>query len=85
MPSNKKTKQECFASNPFMLRLDDEPYELSAEGLKKKVDESLQKKRNWFYPTIKFISLTSYITYPYCIVHFDFRFQKVGTPILCLS
>jgi hypothetical protein len=61
MPANKKTKQERFASNPFMLHLNDEPYELTAEGLKNQVDEILQKKRNWSYPTIKFISLSDQI------------------------
>jgi hypothetical protein len=61
MPANKKTKQERFASTPFILHLDDEPYELTAEGLKNQADESLQKKRNWSYPTIKFISLSDQI------------------------
>ncbi|OQP59985.1 hypothetical protein A3860_35010 [Niastella vici] len=66
MPANKKTQQERFkllrnAVDPFVLYLEDEPYILTEEGLKGQVDTSIQKKRNWDYPTIKFISLQGQI------------------------
>jgi hypothetical protein len=66
MPANKKTQQERFkllrnAADPFVLYLEDEPYILTEEGLKGQVDTSIQKKRSWDYPTIKFISLQGQI------------------------
>src|SRR5689334_332895 len=61
MPANKKTSKERLklyrnASKPFILYLEDEPYELTEEVLNNQVDADIQKKRTWVYPTIKFIS-----------------------------
>jgi hypothetical protein len=62
MPAKKKTsKLPGNASSPFTLHLGDEPYILTEEGLKSQVDITFQKKRNWFYPTIKFISLNNQV------------------------
>lgn len=66
MPANKKTSKERLklyrnASNPFILYLEDDPYELTEEVLNNQVDADIQKKRTWVYPTIKFISFNGQI------------------------
>ncbi|GEP97764.1 hypothetical protein [Chitinophaga cymbidii] len=45
------------ASEPLTIHLEDEPYILSEEALKKKVEAKLLRKRDWFYPKLKFISI----------------------------
>jgi hypothetical protein len=62
MPAKKKnSKLPGNTSSPFILHLGDEPYILTEEGLKSQVDATFQKKRNWFYPTINFISLNNQV------------------------
>lgn len=61
MPANKRTSKERLnilrnASNPFIIHLEDEPYTLTEEVLNNQVDTTIQKKRTWVYPAIKFIS-----------------------------
>jgi hypothetical protein len=62
MATIKNTRKQGFgmqrnASEPYTIHLDGKPYILSAEALKAQVDEKLQRKREWFYPTLKFISI----------------------------
>jgi hypothetical protein len=45
------------ASEPYTIHLENEPYILSREALTKQVDERLQRKREWFYPKLKFVSM----------------------------
>ena len=62
MTTIKNTRKHGFgiqrnASEPYTIHLDGKPYILSTEALKAQVDEKLQRKREWFYPTLKFISI----------------------------
>ncbi|TAN21609.1 MAG: hypothetical protein EPN37_00475 [Chitinophagaceae bacterium] len=44
------------ASDPYTLYLKGEPYTLTEESLKEQVDASLQRRRKWYFPDLKFIS-----------------------------
>lgn len=44
------------ASDPYTLYLKGEPYTLTVESLEEQVDASLQRKRKWYFPGLKFIS-----------------------------
>ncbi|WP_291912712.1 hypothetical protein [Chitinophaga sp. CB10] len=45
------------ASAPLTIHLEDEPYILSEDALKRQTDERVQRKKEWFYPKLKFISM----------------------------
>lgn len=45
------------AAEPFIIRLTEEPYLLSREMLQRDTDKSIQRKRDWYYPKLDFISL----------------------------
>ncbi|GAA0526700.1 hypothetical protein [Chitinophaga japonensis] len=61
MATHKNTKTQSIglrnSSEPFTIYLDAEPYILTDDALKRQVDERLQRKREWFYPKLKFISM----------------------------
>lgn len=44
------------ASDPYTLYLKGKPYTLTEESLKDQVDASLQRRRKWYFPDLKFIS-----------------------------
>ena len=44
------------AADPYTIHLTEEPYLLRKEMLKRNTDLSVQRKRDWKYPRLKFIS-----------------------------
>jgi hypothetical protein len=44
------------AADPYIIHLTEEPYLLRKEMLKQDTDLSVQRKRDWKYPSLKFIS-----------------------------
>ena len=47
------------ASEPFAIHLEQTPYILSQSALKSQVDSTLLKKKDWFFPRLRFLSLES--------------------------
>jgi uncharacterized membrane protein YqaE (UPF0057 family) len=42
-----------LASTPFTIYMEDQPYILTAEALKRQVDARLTRKKDWFFPKIR--------------------------------
>ncbi|WP_298736132.1 hypothetical protein [uncultured Chitinophaga sp.] len=65
MATHKNTRTKGIglriSSEPFTIHLDNEPYILTDDALKRQIDERLQRKREWFYPKLKFISMVDTI------------------------
>ncbi|WPV65963.1 hypothetical protein [Chitinophaga sp. LS1] len=62
MRTTKNTSKQSLgmlrnASEPYIIHLEDEPYILSEDAFKKQVDAKLARKRDWFYPKLKFITI----------------------------
>ncbi|WP_315822712.1 hypothetical protein [Paraflavitalea speifideaquila] len=79
MATHKNTRTQGIglrsSSEPYTIHLENEPYILSQDVLTRQVDERLQRKREWFYPKLKFLSMedttlkTAYL--PGCIPRND--------------